>query len=763
MKFIIALFLFLPFIAKAQDLKPEDALQKFSETPQEKVYIRFDKADYLAGETMFFKAYIMTGYSLSPISTNLYIECLDSKKKVIYRNMLPIFGGVADGSFLIPKDLPEDIYYFRAYTRWMLNWDDKFNFIESINIYNPTSPTVLKQLPVSYEPSVHIEGGKLIDQQPANVAVRLNAKGRLPLKWNGFLFDKEDSLQQLHSFQNINDEFASFRFVPFAGKRYAISIADDEGKRSVIDLPSVENVGIGLQVVNVGSNILFNIINRSASLKGYKLLAQVQGDLLYSGVVNGERNEISGSIKLDSICVGIVHFSVFDTLGNSVCERLIFPNIELMQLEQPSYVARKTGDSVELVLQADSSFRKTGVMELINGISPTSDNDWNLLCAMYFGDLSKRPYKAAWYFDPASVDRARALDALMVSERWERFQWNSIIQSGERQLLYLPDNYLNYTATALRNNKVLANEDINIWIHDKQSAMNLFSVKTDSSGQFQLDGQFFYDTAKVYFQANSRKSWAQEIEIDFRQNVSFRKYLGQLPNSRYTVESRQPGDTVPAHVKAYQEQLDTLLNKKDKYKTLEAVVVKARKQDATEKLNEELSSGMFQSINETVIDLVNEKHTLSSSTNIMQWLQGRVAGLTVEFRGGQYIPVIRNAPARIYLDEMEIGADMLSAVSPADVAMIKVIRNSTLLRGSAVAIYTLRGGMKNQVDKTTMPNNTLAGYPSLTGFPVHWNSKLYSGEDNPRISIKQEDIEGSRLIITGFNDNGVPVYFYKKL
>src|SRR5688572_5398063 len=104
MKKLIASLLFVfPFCLCAQNISPEEALEKFSRYPQERIHVHFDKGDYLAGETIRFKAYIFSGSALSRISTNLYIECLDRNKQLLYNNLLPIATGIAEGSFTIPK------------------------------------------------------------------------------------------------------------------------------------------------------------------------------------------------------------------------------------------------------------------------------------------------------------------------------------------------------------------------------------------------------------------------------------------------------------------------------------------------------------------------------------------------------------------------------------------------------------------------------------------------------------------------------------
>ncbi|RYZ43967.1 MAG: hypothetical protein EOP49_27620 [Sphingobacteriales bacterium] len=106
-------------------------------------------------------------------------------------------------------------------------------------------------------------------------------------------------------------------------------------------------------------------------------------------------------------------------------------------------------------------------------------------------------------------------------------------------------------------------------------------------------------------------------------------------------------------------------------------------------------TGLFRSVNGTYFDLENEYANagLSGQLNILNWLQGRVAGLQVYNYYGTAIPFIRNYPAVIYVDEMRTDATFLSMLPVQDIALVKVIKNASVLgtRGGAIAIYTKRG------------------------------------------------------------------------
>jgi len=116
-----------------------------------------------------------------------------------------------------------------------------------------------------------------------------------------------------------------------------------------------------------------------------------------------------------------------------------------------------------------------------------------------------------------------------------------------------------------------------------------------------------------------------------------------------------------------------------------------------EKLNNEYCSGLFKTADGTVIDLQNDNKSANSYINILDWLQGRVAGLQIyHTRYGTPIPFIRNTRASVFVDEIPVDAGFLNMVSVSDIAMIKIIKQPFAGAignggGGTIAIYTLKG------------------------------------------------------------------------
>ena len=98
-----------------------------------------------------------------------------------------------------------------------------------------------------------------------------------------------------------------------------------------------------------------------------------------------------------------------------------------------------------------------------------------------------------------------------------------------------------------------------------------------------------------------------------------------------------------------------------------------------------------------IFDILSDNTTVNSYFNILDWLEGRVAGLQVfTLRNGIRIPVIRSQQTTIYVDEVPVSPDFLNSLPVTDIAMIKVIKTpffgGSKGGGGAIAIYTINTG-----------------------------------------------------------------------
>jgi hypothetical protein len=787
--FILALGMANGFNAQ---LKAEEALKTFKEKyPQEKMHLLFDKKSYIAGENLWFKSFVFEGYNPSTISTNLFVELYDQNKTQVAKTFVPLLNGKGSGSIALPETLKENIYYIRAYTTWMTNFSEDFQLIRPIEVYNPSSPEKLVKDSVSaWHADVYPEGGTFIEGIPTKFAVRLRSKGFTPSKWNGYIVDTEKPDTKIVSFNGFDENVGVFELTPQNGKRYKMIVSDTSGAERKVDLPEVGVSGIHLQVKSnlQAVTITLNGKNLSAS-KGYKIIGTMNDQMVYKAVTA----KISGqalSIPADRLVNGILQISVFDDQENVIAQRLCFVQHELLKLKKPEFQSLSLNENPRAAnsfsIAKDDNESDYSLL-IMDGSSKSSEDDNSLLSTLWLtGDINSRMASPAQYFSKNS--NAEALDAVLISEKWKRFDWKMLMLGNYPMIKNKPENYISYKGKLSVLEKPAANTELNLIFSNSNQSTSFHQIKTDDKGFFTLNGLVFEDALKVSYQLNTdQKIPKEQVQVILQPNFEFTPYKGSMPESQYQLARREANEILPDEIS---KSVISKKNQKmfsEKVTDIEEVKLKGQKQDLTKKMNKELSSSLFKSGNEVVFDFVNDNNN-SGNTNVLQWLQGRVAGLQIQSQGGSYIPMLRGARVAMYLDEMPADASYISSIAISDIAMVKVIKGyfaGSFGGGSgAIAVYTRRGGISGSPDTSAKPSMlkqiSLKGYQKETSF----TSPDYSNEEfknisqdvrsvlywNPYVEVSQEpakvqfynndEAKNYKIIIVGFDKNNyIPVYY----
>ncbi|MBC7418253.1 MAG: carboxypeptidase regulatory-like domain-containing protein [Pedobacter sp.] len=97
-----------------------------SSYPEERIYLHFDKPYYAVADTVWFKSYVTENLNLlSKLSRILYVDVINQKDSLIQTLKLPLVGGMGDGNFPLDQvNYAQGNYHVRAYTKWMLNFEN---------------------------------------------------------------------------------------------------------------------------------------------------------------------------------------------------------------------------------------------------------------------------------------------------------------------------------------------------------------------------------------------------------------------------------------------------------------------------------------------------------------------------------------------------------------------------------------------------------------------------------------------------------------
>lgn len=97
--------------------------------PIEKVHLHFDKPYYAVGDTLWFKAYLSSNMYDYDLSKVVYVEVLNGKDSLMQTLRIPLKENTGNGHLVLDQEwYTQGNYRFRAYTKWMANFDPAFFF-----------------------------------------------------------------------------------------------------------------------------------------------------------------------------------------------------------------------------------------------------------------------------------------------------------------------------------------------------------------------------------------------------------------------------------------------------------------------------------------------------------------------------------------------------------------------------------------------------------------------------------------------------------
>ncbi|MFH0841651.1 MAG: hypothetical protein V1903_03420 [Bacteroidota bacterium] len=144
-----------PFVyGQSRNISLEFIINKFNtycgSVPWEEVYVHTDREEYIAGEQIWFKIYVIDRQSIKPSlnSRIVYVELINMYGNPVIRRSIKVDNGSGPGEFILPDSLSSGTYTFKAYTNRMKNFLPGNCFLKEIKIYNTIRDQVFKEKPV---------------------------------------------------------------------------------------------------------------------------------------------------------------------------------------------------------------------------------------------------------------------------------------------------------------------------------------------------------------------------------------------------------------------------------------------------------------------------------------------------------------------------------------------------------------------------------------------------------------------------------------
>ena len=412
---------------------------------REKAYLHFDRpyACYVAGENVYFKAYVFMGERHEPttISNVLHVDLVDKNDAVLRSISLQLVNGTGWGDFSLPDSLQKGIYRVRAYTQWMRNEKTPAYFDQLLSVSTANSvDRVAGNTTQGMKPDLQFfpEGGSMVADVPSKVAFKAVGTNGLGIGVKGIVVDNDH--QEVAKITTAHLGMGEFNFIPELGKTYNAMVTFADGSKYTLPLPAIQQKGITL-AVNTGDPSKIAITVRANRPyykenlnKKYELLVYYAGALKhYSPVLDNSILQLD--LAASAFPTGIVKVTLLSETGEPLNERLVFvQNNDLLKLavsaNKPAFTTR---ENVQLNLNVKDkdgnpvvgSFSASVVDEsklLVDESAENSLESYMLLSSELKGHIESPNF----YFASVTDETRTDLDVLMLTQGFRRFDWKDL-------------------------------------------------------------------------------------------------------------------------------------------------------------------------------------------------------------------------------------------------------------------------------------------------------------------------------------------------
>jgi hypothetical protein len=523
------------------------------------------------------------------------------------------------------------------------------------------------------------------------------------------------------------------------------------------------------------------------------LIGQMQQQLVLQQPVTIQGNSAIVSIDTKNFPSGILQLTLINEERLPIAERLLFVNNEdftlnpELKIETKSLKAKgKNQVSFSLPDSMYGSFSVSVVDDdriLHNGVS--DDIVSRLLLS---SDLKGYIHNPAYYLSKNDKTTRAALDLLMMTHGWRRFNWKETLANKFPAIKFRDQNLIQISGTIVsqRTNKPVSNGEVNFLLRTKDSLTDFIQVQVDEKGRFEIDNLAYQDTAEFSFQLNSKKNKEKELNIVLdKDSAKFLSYADMI--SRPSVIQSIPNINSDSAEIIFTYTRDS----SGRIQELATVTVIARKKKPIEELNERYTTGLFSSMTMArVYDLVNNDPG-AGALHVFQYIQGRIGGLRVISEGfpptygvysGRAMSLTGGPiPVPLYLDEMPATSQQLVSVSMREVAMIKYfptgfMGNPGIGSTQALVVYTKKGGDAIRSTKDFLNAFSYPGYSVVKEFyspdyeqdpeklkdpdrrtTILWQPELKQNPDNGKYTIKffnSDKAKKLKLVLEGMMSDG---------
>ncbi|MFW5821705.1 MAG: TonB-dependent receptor plug domain-containing protein, partial [Bacteroidota bacterium] len=673
--------------------------------------------------------------------------------------------------------VPEGRYKIRAYTNWMRNTGEDFFFAKDVYISNPyfkvyatkdeirrikKSTREVSRKEEKYDISFHPEGGALLEGVENRVAFKAINDLGLGADFDGRLSDKKGIL--LTTFESEHLGMGTFTFTPEAGNNYFVNARFPDGKERKFSLPKPIEMGVNLKInhlehdsiqVRLLTNITPDIYPPNTN---YHLLAHTRGNVRYTGELDLTGTRMI-SIAKDIFPNGVTHFTLFNSAGKPVSERLVFiyndPVLQVDIQKNKSLAGKREKLNSTILVHDHEGNPVKGNFSLAVVKNSRLKQEKSILSELLLSsDLKGFIENPDYYFTNSDEVKSSLLENLLLTQGWKRFNWGTVIVNKKLPVEYPVEQGIEINGRITREFFSLPLHDIRVTLTILNQFNDVYTTRSGPRGYFSFKDLNYADTVEVKVEA-VRHNGKKNLVIVLEQQDPMHMEDMQYRTSQYLQKPGEKGRWVSE-------------------KTPEEI----------EKENDPFyeENNTYHRIHQEPKDVIKVDETMQNYNNVAQMIQGRVPGVIVS---GNNITIrgvnsfYGGTDPLFIIDGIPSDKNFAMSMNPNDIDRIEILKGpDAAIYGSrgangVIAIYTKRGKfmLKGVIDFRMLGYHTPHEFYSpkyeVKGrdekfdddrTTLFWEPDIITGEDGKAtVEFYTSDLEGDySILVEGMDKNGRP-------
>ena len=603
-------------------------------------------------------------------------------------------------------------------------------------------PIVLNTINMSFFP----EGGHLMKGVTSTLAFKATNEHGKGADVEGFITDATGT--KVATFKSFHLGLGKCKFKPEAGKEYFAQLTQPSGNQQKFKLPQAVSSGQLLAISPIDQEKIQVKVYSEHHQKA-NLIGQTRGVPFFSQTIDVKKGWNTLDVKTTDFPMGIAQFTLFGTNKKPQAERLVFLNPH-KQLKIDITTNKNEYKPRELVELSVKTTDETGVpvptnlsLAVVDDklFSLADDKQHTIQSWLLVGsDLKGKVEEPNFYFKPEEAKAIPALDLLMLTHGWRKFDWKDI--DSEVSYKYAPETdgvIYGYVIHKRSGKPVKAQIYLTEYVTGK-----IAKGQTDQSGIFTFTNINTFSSGQVF--ARSDKYKAEELEVilgNLNEEVPFPNINSEDPSNlpdKIDTDGKKSSKKRKNNYKSFKNSRTSYGKTspvKGSAKTTNSGNITLSSDGALEEVVIVSAGYETKNVRAPLRTYIRARRNSDAlNTNLMSdALSGRVAGLSVadnpkksiQLRGST--SVTGNHKPLFVVDGIPTNLDNLNQTDPNSIESITVLKGA-----SAAALYGSRGAngvivieLKNSFTSSTRRgakrkvrtygNYAIANYAALANKP----------------------------------------------